>query len=371
MRFFSRLALLLLAPSLMIAFGQGQRPTGGGTTGGTTGGGTRSIPTPSTGTTPRQAPQMSRPYIIQGTVRMEEGGPVSRRVVIQRVCGGNPIREGYTDSGGYFSFEAGRNMAMLQDAATDSAMLPSTQGPPGVATGPYGNPGGAYTGMNISSGQAITAETLMMCDIRAELPGYRSDEVELADKVHDFIIDVGTIILHPIGKKEGTVVSVTSLKAPKNAKKAMENGRKLGVKEKYQEALAEFQKAVQLDSDFAEALMAGARGDLSGVRLNWKPGPSVCVVLASGGYPGAYPTGKPIRGIPDAERAGCTVFHAGTRMGAQGLETVGGRVLGVTAGGADLSEAIAAAYAGVREIYFDGMHFRSDIGAKGLRRYNK
>jgi phosphoribosylamine--glycine ligase len=127
----------------------------------------------------------------------------------------------------------------------------------------------------------------------------------------------------------------------------------------------------RLDSDFAEVLMAGARGELGGVGLNWKPGPSVCVVLASGGYPGAYPTGKPITGIADAERAGCTVFHAGTRMGANGLETAGGRVLGVTAGGADLSEAIAAAYAGVNKIHFEGMHFRSDIGAKGLRRYNK
>lgn len=127
----------------------------------------------------------------------------------------------------------------------------------------------------------------------------------------------------------------------------------------------------RLESDFAEALMAGARGELGGVRLEWKPGPSVCVVLASGGYPGAYPTGKPITGIEEAESLDCTVFQAGTRTGSNGLETAGGRVLGVTAGGEDLRGAIAAAYAGAAKIHFEGMHFRTDIGAKGLRRYNK
>jgi phosphoribosylamine--glycine ligase len=64
------------------------------------------------------------------------------------------------------------------------------------------------------------------------------------------------------------------------------------------------------------------------------------------------------------------VFHAGTRLGAQGLETAGGRVLGVTASGNDLASAIDKAYAAVRKIHFDGMHYRTDIGRKGLRRYN-
>ena len=69
-----------------------------------------------------------------------------------------------------------------------------------------------------------------------------------------------------------------------------------------------------------------------------------------------------------AEATGATVFHAGTRLGRNGIETAGGRVLGVTAGGADLMEAIERAYAGVRAIRFEGMHFRSDIGRKGLQR---
>jgi phosphoribosylamine--glycine ligase len=127
----------------------------------------------------------------------------------------------------------------------------------------------------------------------------------------------------------------------------------------------------RLTSDLAAVLLAGAEGDLGGARLEWRPGPSVCVVLASGGYPGAYESGCAISGIEAAEALGATVFHAGTRMGAQGLETAGGRVLGVTAGGEDLRTAIDGAYAGVRQVHFDGMHYRTDIGHKGLRRYNE
>jgi len=124
----------------------------------------------------------------------------------------------------------------------------------------------------------------------------------------------------------------------------------------------------RMASDFVPALMAAATGELAGVKLEWHSGPSVCVVLASGGYPGAYETGKPIRGIEAAEATGATVFHAGTRMGAAGLGTAGGRVLGVTAAGHDLAGAIDGAYEAVGHIQFDGMHYRTDIGRKGLRR---
>jgi phosphoribosylamine--glycine ligase len=122
----------------------------------------------------------------------------------------------------------------------------------------------------------------------------------------------------------------------------------------------------RMTSDFVPALMAAAEGKLAGAKLEWRPGPSVCVVLASAGYPGAYEIGKPIRGIAAAEERGVTVFQAGTRLGAMGLETAGGRVLGVTASGADLPAAIASAYRGVDCISFDGMHYRRDIGRKGL-----
>jgi len=124
----------------------------------------------------------------------------------------------------------------------------------------------------------------------------------------------------------------------------------------------------RLASDFVPALMAAASGELAGIKLEWRAGPSVCVVLASGGYPGTYPTGKAIRGVEQAEATGATVFHAGTRLGASGLETSGGRVLGVTAGADDLPTAIRRVYAGVERIQFEGMHYRKDIGQKGLVR---
>jgi len=124
----------------------------------------------------------------------------------------------------------------------------------------------------------------------------------------------------------------------------------------------------RMASDFVPALMAAATGSLAGATLEWRPGPSLCVVLASGGYPGFYETGKPICGVEAAEATGATVFHAGTRTGANGLETSGGRVLGVTAGGDDLPSAIARAYRAVELIGFDGMHYRRDIGRKGVDR---
>ena len=127
----------------------------------------------------------------------------------------------------------------------------------------------------------------------------------------------------------------------------------------------------RMRSDFAPVLEAAAHGELGKAKLEWDPGPSVCVVMASGGYPGSYAAGKPIEGLDAAGAVGATVFHAGTRTGANGLETAGGRVLGVTAGAADLPRAIDRAYRAVSRIRFEGMHFRTDIGRKGLRRYNE
>jgi phosphoribosylamine---glycine ligase len=99
------------------------------------------------------------------------------------------------------------------------------------------------------------------------------------------------------------------------------------------------------------------------------PQPSACVVLAAAGYPEQPHTGDAIRGIDEAETTGATVFQAGTQMADNQLVTSGGRVLGVTAGGKTLAEAIDGAYAAARRIHFEGMHFRTDIGRKGLRRW--
>jgi phosphoribosylamine--glycine ligase len=123
----------------------------------------------------------------------------------------------------------------------------------------------------------------------------------------------------------------------------------------------------RMATDFAPVLAAAARGELGRHRLEWRRGASVCVVMASGGYPESFATGAVIRGIESAEAAGATVFQAGTRVGAHGLETAGGRVLGVTAAGDDLRSAIERAYEAVGKIEFAGMHYRKDIGGKGLR----
>jgi phosphoribosylamine--glycine ligase len=122
----------------------------------------------------------------------------------------------------------------------------------------------------------------------------------------------------------------------------------------------------RMASDFVPVLMAAATGELAGVTLDWQPDPTVCVVLASGGYPGSFSTGKPIRGIAEAEATGATVFHAGTKLDSNGVVTNGGRVLGVTASGPTLASAIDNAYRGVDKITFEGMHYRTDIGRKGL-----
>jgi phosphoribosylamine--glycine ligase len=125
----------------------------------------------------------------------------------------------------------------------------------------------------------------------------------------------------------------------------------------------------RMEGDFGNILLAAATGRLHETSFVWRPEPSVCVVLASGGYPGTFKSGVPIQGVEDAEANGATVFQAGTRIGATGLETSGGRVLGVTARGIGLPDAIETAYAAASRISFEGMHYRKDIGRKGLRRY--
>jgi phosphoribosylamine--glycine ligase len=123
----------------------------------------------------------------------------------------------------------------------------------------------------------------------------------------------------------------------------------------------------RMEGSFADALMASATGRLAGVKLEWKSEPSVCVVVAAAGYPGPVRPGDAITGI---ETCGAQVFQAGTRRGARGLETAGGRVLGVTARGRDLAAARTNTYTAVEKIHFDGMHYRRDIGEKGLKRWD-
>ncbi len=123
----------------------------------------------------------------------------------------------------------------------------------------------------------------------------------------------------------------------------------------------------RLENDLVELLDASASGTLAQHELKWKPEASVCVIMASGGYPGHYAKGKVITGVEVANRLpGTKVFHAGTAIKGGQFVTNGGRVLGVTALGKDLRAAQASAYAAVEAIRFDGAHYRRDIAAKAL-----
>jgi phosphoribosylamine--glycine ligase len=125
---------------------------------------------------------------------------------------------------------------------------------------------------------------------------------------------------------------------------------------------------MRMDFDLAEALAATATGALDGVRVAWKAGASVCVVMASGGYPGEYQAGQPIVGLDQvAALPGVAVFHAGTKLREAGYYTCSGRVLGVTAGGGNLEAAKRTAYQAVEMIRFSGAHYRTDIGASPER----
>jgi phosphoribosylamine--glycine ligase len=123
----------------------------------------------------------------------------------------------------------------------------------------------------------------------------------------------------------------------------------------------------RMQSDFVEPLFAAAHGTLGGVELEWSPDPSVCVVLAAAGYPGSVRTGDAITGLDSLQNA--TVFHAGTKLADNVLTTSGGRVLGVTSRGATLEVAIRITYQEVANVHFAGMHYRKDIGQKGLKRW--
>jgi len=123
----------------------------------------------------------------------------------------------------------------------------------------------------------------------------------------------------------------------------------------------------RLDSDLIEIIEAILAGKLAKIDIKWKSESAVCVIMASGGYPGKYEKGKEIKGLEKAAGLkNVMVFHSGTSLKNSKVVTDGGRVLGVTGLGAVVAAAIDNAYAGVREISFDGAHYRRDIGARAL-----
>jgi phosphoribosylamine--glycine ligase len=124
-----------------------------------------------------------------------------------------------------------------------------------------------------------------------------------------------------------------------------------------------------MDGDIVEVMQAVVEGRLDPSSVRALPGAAACVVMASGGYPGAYEKGKRITGLDTAAAIeGVTLFHAGTARADGHTVTSGGRVLGITGVAGDLSEALATAYEGVRAVHFEGAYFRTDIGHRALER---
>jgi len=125
---------------------------------------------------------------------------------------------------------------------------------------------------------------------------------------------------------------------------------------------------MRLKTDIIDIIEVILAGKLDQIKIEWYDQAAVCVVIAAGGYPGSYRKGDLISGIDDAEAAGATVFHAGTKFKEGAFVSAGGRVLGVTAMAESIADAITKAYAAVDKISFADCFNRSDIGAKAINR---
>ena len=218
------------------------------------GGRTPTIPTPTPLPTPPREPQrepdwrqqqpfpeMQRPIFLSGRVMMEDGAPPPEPVVIERICNGQPRPEAYTDSKGRFSFQLGQNTNLIADASVNTA------------ADPLGDPLGRTQRGSFGQGRTLSERDLIGCELRAVLPGYRSDLIPLAGRRLMDNPDVGTIILRRLGKAEGTLISATTLAAPKDARKAYEKGMEAIRKKKFDEARKQFEKAVTVYPQYALA----------------------------------------------------------------------------------------------------------------------
>ena len=255
MRNSARILLLTTLGSLSL-FGQAK---GGGTSAGTGTGTTTptpttttpTVPNPNTNTQQNNIPSIGRPMYVSGRVVMDDGTPPPNSVTIVRVCNGVTRAMGYTSSRGDFSFDMNHADSAFQDASTPG--LASMSGDPTSTRASLDDPLSSMRTSSSSSGGLGGSSSLLGCDLRAQLSGYRSSNIQLANRRSMDDPDVGVIILHRMTKDEGSTVSMTSMMAPKDAKKAYEKGLDALKKKKSDEAEKEFQKAVAAYPKFADA----------------------------------------------------------------------------------------------------------------------
>jgi tetratricopeptide (TPR) repeat protein len=244
-------AALVITPA--VAQQAGQTPPGSGQTPPGTGGTspppsptpvpTPTTPSPNAPPEPTWQPGQHQPknqyptmqdfetsILLSGKVVLEDGTPPQDFVVIERICNGIGRPEGYTDSKGRFSFQLGQNKLLMAEASIDFDSI-------------FGN----------RSGSGVSERQLLGCEIRASLPGYISSVVQLTGRHALDDPDLGTIVLRRNSKVEGTFISLTSLQVPDQAKKAFDKGRDTLRQEKWADARKQFEKAVGIYPQYAQA----------------------------------------------------------------------------------------------------------------------
>jgi len=216
-------------------------------------GGTMSGTTPTTGSgnqtsvqaTPGSGSNATRPIYFSGKVAMQDGSAVYG-VNIERVCGGIAKTVAYTNATGRFSFQWSDSSMIIADASDAGSGRTRT-----TSSGGFGSSQSAG-GANTLAADPF-ASRMMNCELRANAPGFKSDTVDLFNRRTADNPDVGTIVLHRIAGVEGSSISVTSMLAPKAAKKSYDQGLQALLKTKLDEAAKDFEKAVALYPQYAEA----------------------------------------------------------------------------------------------------------------------
>ncbi|HUE01189.1 MAG TPA: tetratricopeptide repeat protein [Bryobacteraceae bacterium] len=204
------------------------------------------FPTPPNGPqTGSLASTMNGGIYLAGNVMLDDGTPPPDPVTIERICGGGmPRAQTYTDNKGRFSFQIGQTAGVMQDASEGGTGLP------GASRTNGGIPGGNSQQTQVPDGPYTQLAT---CDLRAVLSGFRSDSVSLGVRRLMDDPNVGTIVLHRLANVEGSAISMTSLQAPKEARRYYERALQDLHKEKLAEAGRELQKALEIYPKYAAA----------------------------------------------------------------------------------------------------------------------